>query len=221
MLLLELHHSGCSLRRPCNTHCCELLSRSRHAYARILRRRRPLDQVRLLLWLLGPLLSLLLLLKHLPLLEKILLSALKFSLTHLLPLQLVLQGGHTLACSVVRRCWLSSSCRSRLLLLLLLLKLCLVELQLLLLLPESRLLLGMQAALRTHRRLPGETLRYLCLQLVTAGGHCGWSPLDCLLWLRQGGRNTAVGSLPLLLLLEVGPLHLLLSGSLLLRHRAG
>lgn len=61
------------------------------------------------------------------------------------------------------------------------LELCLVELHLLLLLPECRLLLGMQAALGTHQRLPSDTLRNLGLQLVAAGRHCGWSPLDCLL----------------------------------------
>lgn len=100
-MLLELHHTGC-MCRPCHTHCCELISRSRHAGARILRRRWSLNHVGLLLRLLGPpLLDLLLLLKHLPLLEKSLLSALKFSLAHLLPLQLVLQGGHTLACGTV------------------------------------------------------------------------------------------------------------------------
>lgn len=208
-----------------------MISRSWHANARILRWWWPLNHVRLLLWLLlllRPLLLgllLLLLLKQLSLLEE-LLPSLKFSLTHLLPLQLLLQllrSGHTLASSTARRCWVYSPRRCRLLLLLLLLKLCLVELQLLrlLLLPEGCLLLRMQAALGTHWRLPGEPLRQLSLELVTACRHSSGSPLNCLLRLRQGCWDTTVGSLPLLLLLEVGPLQLLWSSGLLLRRGAG
>lgn len=93
LLLLELHHSRCSLRWPCSAHCCKWISRSWHANARILRWWRPLNHVRLLLrllLLLRPLLLsllLLLLLKQLSLLEE---PTLKLSLTHLLPLQLLL-----------------------------------------------------------------------------------------------------------------------------------
>lgn len=86
--------------------------------------------------------------------------------------------------------------------------------------PEGCLLLRMQATLGTHWRLPGEPLRQLGLGLVTACRHSSGSPLNCLL--RQGCWDTTIRSLPLLLLLlEVGPLQLLWSSGLLLRHRAG